>query len=248
MLKRFLSRSLAIGLGTLLVAAPAFAEISEKDFEDAMGRYLQTEKGREGIGQAMEKYVKEAQQRVQEAEFEEMMKAPVKIDVGSSPVKGPADAPITIIEFSDFECPFCKRGASTMDQILKKYPNEVKLAFKHLPLPMHHNAKPAAKATWAASKQGKFWEFHDALFENQAKLSEDFYIKTAESLKLDVEKFKKDMNSPEAEKQVQEDSELGNKYGIQGTPGFFVNGVAVKGAYPFEYFKKIIDRMLAEKK
>lgn len=247
-MKTFLSRSIAAGLAAFLVAAPASAEIAEKDFEDAMSRYLESEKGREGIGRAMEKYVKEAQQRAQEAEFEEIMKAPVKIDPGTSPVKGPANAPITIIEFSDFECPFCKRGASTMDQILKKYPNEVKLSFKHLPLPMHHNAKPAAKASYAASKQDKFWEFHDALFENQQKLSEEFFIKTAENLKLDVEKFKKDMNSPEAEKQIQEDMDLANKHGIQGTPGFFVNGVAVKGAYPFDYFKKIVDRFLAEKK
>lgn len=248
MMKTFLSRSIAVGLAAFLVAAPAFAEIAEKDFEDAMNRYLESEKGREGIGRAMEKYVKEAQQRAQEAEFEEIMKSPVKIDPGASPVKGPANAPITIIEFSDFECPFCKRGASTMDQILKKYPNEVKLSFKHLPLPMHNNAKPASKASWAAGQQGKFWEFHDALFENQQKLSEEFYVKTAENLKLDVEKFKKDMNSPEAEKQIQEDMELANKHGIQGTPGFFVNGVAVKGAYPLEYFKKIIDRFLSQKK
>lgn len=235
---------LLLTFGMAVHGAPAAAQGADAEFDAKMDKYLGSEKGRMALGKAMETYVQESQQRQAEAEMEEMFKNPVKVDVGQSPVKGPADAKVTVIEFSDFECPYCKRGADTVEQILKAYPKEVKVAFKHLPLPFHKNAMPAAKASIAAQKQGKFWEFHDVLFNNQKSLGQDFFEKTAANLKLDVEKFKKDMNDPETEKQVKADMELAQKHGIQGTPGFFVNGVAVKGAYPFDHFKKIIDKHL----
>jgi protein-disulfide isomerase len=205
----------------------------------------------EKIGGAMEKFfqkkqqdaAKEQEQQAQ-AEMEEQFKNPVKMDAGNSPVKGNAAAKVTIIEFSDFECPYCRRGYETMEQLLGMYPNDVKVVFKHYPLPFHKQAEPAAKAAWAAQQQGKFWEYHEMLFKNQERLGTDFYISAAKELKLDADKFTKDMNSDAAAKQVKEDTEIGQKNGIQGTPGFFVNGVAVKGAYPAAHFKTIIDRVL----
>ncbi|MCB0317866.1 MAG: thioredoxin domain-containing protein [Bdellovibrionales bacterium] len=151
-----------------------------------------------------------------------------------------------MVEFSDFQCPYCKRGADTMAEVLKAYPNDVNLVFKNLPLPFHKQAGPAAKAALAAGKQGKFWEMHDRLFNNQQRLSAGFYEEQAKDLGLDVEKFKTDLNDPELEKQLKADMDLAQKHGISGTPGFFVNGVEVRGAMPVDHFKGIIDRWLKE--
>jgi len=247
----FLASYAALAFG--LSASTANADISDADFAQSLDRYLKTDSGMENLGSAMERYFQKRQQdalKKQEeqakADVENQFKNPVKIDVGSSPFKGPANAKVTVIEFSDFQCPYCKRGYETMEALAKAYPNDVKIVFKHFPLPFHQEAEPAAKAAWAAQQQGKFWEFHEALFKNQDKLGTDFYISTATALKLDLNKFKKDMASEAAAKQVKEDSEAGSKNGIQGTPGFFVNGVAVKGAYPLEHFKTIVDRWLKE--
>ena len=133
-----------------------------------------------------------------------------------------------------------------MEAVAKQYPNDVKIVFKHFPLPFHNEAEPASRAAWAAQQQGKFWEYHEELFKNQDKLGSEYYVELAKSMKLDVEKFKKDMASEAAAKQIKTDMEIGQKNGIQGTPGFFVNGVAVKGAYPPEHFKGIIDRWLKD--
>lgn len=237
----------------LMVSTSSQAEISEKDFSAAFDRYLQSDAGVAKIGTSLERYFQKKQQEAMKeqedqakAEAENQFKNPVKMEIGKSPVKGPANAKVTIVEFSDFQCPYCKRGHDTMEEVLKAYPKDVKLTFKHYPLPFHKEAEPASRAAWAAQQQGKFWEFHDVLFNNQDKLGQDFYLATAKELKLDEAKFKADMNSEAAKKQIEEDTELGSKNGIQGTPGFFVNGVAVKGAYPASHFKGIVDRWLNE--
>ncbi len=250
--KGFLAVS-TLFLGTIL--SQANAEIPQADLATAIEKYLATDKGRDSIGQAAQAYFKNLQEQgkkdqelKEQAQLEDQFKNPVNIDIGTSPVKGPADAKVTIIEFSDFECPFCIRGKSTMEEVLKAYPTDVKVVFKNLPLPFHKNAVPAAKAALAAGKQGKFWEMHDKLFDNQKNLTQAFFEKTAGELGLNVDKFKTDMNDPEIDKQIEADKKLAEANGIQGTPGFFVNGVAVKGAYPFEHFQGIIDRWLGKTK
>jgi protein-disulfide isomerase len=179
-----------------------------------------------------------------EADIEKYFANPLKVEIGGSPVKGPADAKVTIFEFSDFECPYCKRGFDVVEEVLKAYPNDVKVVFKNMPLEFHNMATPAAKAALAAQKQGKFWEFHDELFKNQQSISEELFPKIATTLGLDMEKFKADMNSPEVEAQIKSDISIAKALDITGTPGFIVAGIPVKGAYPFEHFKKIIDRSL----
>jgi len=248
--KKFVFFFLALVAGSL-ISTPVRAEISEKDFSASIEKYLQSDAGVAKIGSALEKYFQKKQMEAAKqqedqakADIEEQFKNPVKMDIGKSPVKGPASAKVTIFEFSDFQCPYCKRGRDTMDEMLKAYPNDVKVVFKHFPLSFHKEAEPAARASWAAQQQGKFWEYHDILFNNQDKLGADYYLATARELKLDETKFKADMNSEAAAKQVKEDNDSGSKNGIQGTPGFFVNGVAVKGAYPPAHFKQIVDRWL----
>lgn len=233
---------------------PSDARADDKAFADSMKKYLATPEGQKVLGDTVETYFRKKQQDAMKAEetrskadLEEQFKNPVKIDAGSSPSRGPAGAKVTIIEFSDFQCPFCKKGFDTMEEVMKAYPSDVKVVFKNLPLQMHPQAEPAAKAALAAGKQGKFWEMHDALFANQSKLNPDFYETQAKALGLNIDQFKKDMASPEIEAQIKADVEIANKQGIQGTPGFFVNGVAVRGAYPFDHFKMIIDRHLGKK-
>ncbi len=230
----------------------AAADTNNKAFEQNIEKYLSTESGQQAVGKAVEEYFKRRQadaRKQQEeqvaAQMEEQFRNPVKIDAGKSYVRGPASAKVTIIEFSDFQCPYCKKGYDTMKELEKAYPNDVKFVFKNLPLPFHQQAKPAAIAALAAGKQGKFWEFHDAMFENQDKLGDALYLQTAEKLGLNMDTFKADLNSEEIKKQIEEDTALGSANGIQGTPGYFVNGVAVKGAYPVTHFRTIIDRWIS---
>jgi protein-disulfide isomerase len=174
---------------------------------------------------------------------------PVNIDIGNSPVRGPAKAPVTIVEFSDFQCPFCGRVEPTLSEILKKYDGKVKIVWKNQPLPFHPNARPAAKAAMAvlAQSKDKFWDMHDKMFANQGKLGNDQYEAWAKELGLDVNKFKEDFASNKFDEAIDEDSKLGRSVGASGTPTFFINGKKLVGAQPVEQFSAAIDEALAKK-
>ena len=165
----------------------------------------------------------------------------------TGPSKGPANAPVTIVEFSDFECPFCSRANVTVDQVMKEYGDKVRLVFRHFPLNFHPNAQKAGEASLCADDQKKFWEYHDVLFQNQKALEVDKLKKYAADLKLDTAAFNKCLDSGEKAAQVKADMEAGQKVGVNGTPAFFVNGVLLSGAVPFEEFKAVIDAELAGK-
>ena len=165
------------------------------------------------------------------------------ITVGNSAAKGPENAKVTIVEWSDFQCPFCARAVPLIDQIMEAYPTDVRFVYKNYPLPFHKQAMPAAKAAVAAGKQGKFFEMHDKLFENYNALSDDKYEAWAKELGLDVEKFKTDMASPEVQAQVVEEMKEAGKVGVRGTPTFFINGKKPAGR-SFELYKSIIDEEL----
>jgi protein-disulfide isomerase len=167
-----------------------------------------------------------------------------KVEVGNAPVKGPKNAPITIVAFSDFECPFCSRVLPTLKQIEDQYGNKVKVAFKNQPLPFHANAKPAAAAALAAHEQGKFWEMHDKLFANQRALDRASLEKYAQELGLNVDKFKAALDSGKFNAQIDADAAEGQRLGASGTPTFFINGRTLVGAQPLEAFKRVIDEEL----
>ncbi len=192
------------------------------------------------IKEVLEKYEKEAAEKSKDDEFQKLLADRVEIEIGDSPIRGDKKAEYTVIAFSDFQCPFCKRGDDTIKELQKKYDKKLRYVFKHFPLGFHPEAAPASKATWAAGKQGKFYEYHDKLFENQAKIGEELYVQIAKDLNLNLDKFNKDRASEDAEKQIKADMEVGQKAGIQGTPGFIVNGVKIFGAYPVDYFEKVI--------
>jgi protein-disulfide isomerase len=161
-----------------------------------------------------------------------------------APFKGPSGAPITIAEFSEFQWPFCARVGPTLEQIRKVYGDKVRIVWKHLPLEMHKNARPAAQAAEAASSPGKFWEYHDKLFANQNKLGPDDLKQYAKDLGLNMAQFEKDLLDPGKKKRVDDDMAEARSLAITGTPGFFVNGRFLNGAKPFAEFAKVLNAEL----
>jgi protein-disulfide isomerase len=161
------------------------------------------------------------------------------------PVRGNPKAPVTLVVFSDFQCPFCARVEPTLAEVQKQYRDKVRLVWKHQPLPFHPNALPAAEAAEAAREQGKFWEMHDRLFSSQRELSPDTYERIAKEIGLDVRRFQDATRSGRAKGRIQDDQRVAGRVGANGTPTMFVNGEKVEGAVPFEMLKAVIDRKLA---
>ncbi len=167
-----------------------------------------------------------------------------KVSTKGSPSRGESDAKIEVIEFSDFQCPFCARVYPTVKRIEEEYGENVRIVFKHLPLRIHSKAQDAHAAAEAAHRQDKFWEMHDLIFENQRTMSRENYITYAGQIGLDVERFKKDMASGDVRGKLATDSGEAASLGVTGTPAFFVNGRFLSGAQPFESFKRLIDEEL----
>ncbi len=160
------------------------------------------------------------------------------------PSKGPITAPVTVVEFSDYQCPFCDRVQATLTEVRQKYGDKVRWVYKNLPLNFHPEAKPAAYAALAANKQGKFWEYHEQLWARQASLGEKTYVAIAQELKLDMDKFNKDRASDEVKAQVDADQADAEAMGARGTPHFVINGEAMSGALPAAEFIRVIDAKL----
>jgi protein-disulfide isomerase len=165
-------------------------------------------------------------------------KIPLRAD---DAVRGPEAAKVTIALFSDFQCPFCARVEPTLKALQAAYPGAVRLDWRHLPLPFHPNALPAAKASEAAREQGKFWEMHDRLFEEQASLSDALYARTAKELGLDLKRFERDAAGERISKRIAEDQALAAAVGASGTPTLFVNCRKMVGAQPVEAFKPVVE-------
>lgn len=170
-----------------------------------------------------------------------------KIAVGDAPTKGPEDAPVTIVEFSDFECPFCSRVNPTLAQVEENYGEKVRIAFKQFPLAMHPHAEKAAQAALCAHDQGKFWEMHDAMFGNQQELAVEQLKAKAADLGLDAETFNQCLDSGKHAERVQSDMAEGQAAGVTGTPAMFINGRLVSGAVPYDQISSVIDDELQRK-
>ena len=163
---------------------------------------------------------------------------------------GAAKAPVTIIEYSDFQCPFCSRAATTMAQIMTnpKYKNKVRLVFKQMPLSFHKNAQKAAEAALFAHKYNKFWEMHDLLFDNQSELSEEDLLNYATAIGLSRSRLELALESGEFAEAVSKDAKEASSMGLSGTPTFIINGKLVAGAQPLEKFESAIDEALQNSK
>lgn len=168
------------------------------------------------------------------------------IDLNHAPTRGPASAPVSLVEFGDFQCPFCAESAPVLKKLLAAYPTQIRLGFKHYPLPMHKEAPLAQEAALAADAQGKFWEMYDLLFATQDKLSRDDLIAKARRLELDVSRFTRDLDSHKFKSIVDADRQEGDRLGVDGTPYFFINGHGISGALSFAEFRRLIEAAIKE--
>ena len=166
-----------------------------------------------------------------------------ELPVNNSATKGPDDAPVTLVLFDDFQCPYCARLVPTIEQIMQAYPNQVRVVFKHFPLSMHKFARQAAAASIAARNQGKFWPLHDQLFANYNQLNDEKIRALAASVGLDMERFDKDIQDPALQQEIAADMQLGTSSGVRGTPAVYINGVQLKDR-SLAGFRKAIDAEL----
>jgi protein-disulfide isomerase len=171
------------------------------------------------------------------------------IDISGSPIKGNTAAPVNIVVFSDFQCPFCSRIEPLLAEVLKRNPETVNVVFMHMPLGMHPQAEPAARAAIAAQQQGKFWEMHDALFAaaKSGGLGMENIDKAAKSIGLNMDQFKTDMNSEATKQKVVKDMSAARLAEVNGTPTLFVNGRRVNSPSP-DFIQKMIDQELAKRR
>jgi protein-disulfide isomerase len=173
---------------------------------------------------------------------------PQRVEVAAvGPAKGPENAPITIVEFSDFQCPYCARLAPTVDQVVANYGDKVRVVFRQFPLNFHPFAQKAAEASLCAHEQGKFWELHDAMFQNQQQLAVENLKAKAAELGLNGEQFNSCVDGGKYAQQVATDLQDGSKAGVSGTPALFVNGRFINGAVPYADVAKVIDDELKRK-
>ena len=209
----------------------------------------------EGVTQNVESYItKDGKLFFPQAIEMDTFKAPqiqqpviAEVSEDDDPVKGSDNAPVTIIEFSDFQCPYCgKFYEETLPQITETYieTGKVKLVFRDFPLNFHQYAQKASEAAECADEQGKFWEYHNILFENQDALTIDDLKQYASDLNLDTEQFNECLDSGKYEEEVKSDMEDGSSYGVSGTPAFFINGQLLSGAQPFSAFQSVIEQEL----
>ena len=177
-----------------------------------------------------------------------LLEPPRQKIAADGPTQGPASAPVEIVEFSDFQCPYRLRAHPTVKQVLSTYGDRVRFVYRNYPLPSHPNARPAAEAAQCAAEQGQFWPYYDRLFADQTKLSDDDLKKSAAALGMDAGKFNACFDSHKYKARVDADIQAANDAGVDGTPAFFVNGRMLSGAQPFDEFKRVIDEELAMKR
>lgn len=170
----------------------------------------------------------------------------LELDDGMSPAKGSTKPAVTIVEFSDFECPFCSEVQNTLKQVMQTYGKDVRLVFKHMPLEGHRNSLPAARAAYCAAEQDRFWQFHDALFASR-NLSPALFEEIANDLGLGLPKFRACLDSEHSRTAIVKDIETAKLFRIESTPSFIINGKLIKGAVSLADFQKIIERELSQR-
>jgi protein-disulfide isomerase len=189
-----------------------------------------------------------AQREAEEAEkkgFEDAFTHPLQAAIDATRARGASGARFTLVEYADFECPYCQQAFQTVEELRKKYGPDLRVVFKNLPLPFHPQAMPAAQWLEAIAIQSpeKAWRFHDTLFQNQDKLGGDFFRRTAKELGVDVERCARDAESQAIKDRIAADVDEARRLGFSGTPGFLLNGVPIRGAYPAEHFTAIMRRL-----
>jgi protein-disulfide isomerase len=222
-------------------SAGRFAGISEYEAKQRIRLEMET---REKLG----RYKSSIAELRNKSRVEVLLAAPTlpPVNIASDgPSRGPSDAPVTIIEFSDFQCPYCKQATRTIEEVIRAYGERVRVVFKHLPLPMHAEAFKAAQAAVCADRQGKFWEYHDRLF-NSTDLTAGSLKKQAADLGLNGDEFQSCLETESSRAVVVRDLQQARQADIQGTPTFVINGRVLRGAKGIDDFRKAIDEMLSD--
>ncbi len=230
----WLSLSAPVAANDKLVTRQLEAEVLEiiRSHPEAIWNSLQTYLAQE----------KQQKQQAQQAILQQLKTLPAKV-IGSSPTAGSPQQKIVLLEFSDFQCPYCGLAQDTVKEFMTEHEDEVTLVYKHYPLSsIHPQAMAAATAAIAAHRQGKFWQYHDALFEQQDRLGEEFYQAIARDLNLDLEQFNRDRQSDAALFAIEQDIQLAQTLGIQGTPFFIMNEETFSGAIPLSQIEEIFQR------
>ncbi|MCM2351080.1 MAG: DsbA family protein [Bacteriovoracaceae bacterium] len=220
------------------------AEHINPQVREKIKNYLEMERKKE----AVDKWLAEQTKKTPVEVFIPKPRRPsFPVEVGNAPMTGGKDAKVTIVEFSDFQCPFCAKGADVLKEIKKKYGNKVKIAFKNFPLPFHNHAETAAVAGLCANEQGSeyFWKYHDEMFANQDSLDAEGLKKMAKKVGLKADAFEKCLGENKYLAQVKADMEEGRKVKVKSTPTFFINGKLINGAQPLDVFSEIIDEEMA---
>ncbi|MEM9463580.1 MAG: thioredoxin domain-containing protein [Myxococcota bacterium] len=171
-----------------------------------------------------------------------------RVELGDAPVRGPSDALVTIVMWTDYQCPYCARVQATMAQLEEEYGRSVRFVHKHNPLTFHPRAMPAALAAEAAHRQGKFWKMHDRLFEHPKELTDKNFRRWAKKIGLRAKRFAQDLDDPQLRARVERDQRQAMTLGARGTPAFFINGRFLSGAQPVENFRTLIDQEIAKAK
>ncbi|MEK9130616.1 MAG: thioredoxin domain-containing protein [Patescibacteria group bacterium] len=173
-------------------------------------------------------------------------KTAVPAVTSSDHIRGNKDAKVVLIEYADFQCPYCVRHHPNMEQLMEEYGDQIAWVYRHFPLSFHDDAQPAAVASECANEQGKFWEFADAMFVDGADLGTDFYVSTATTLGLNVDSFKSCLSSGKYDDLIDAQQAAGSAAGVSGTPATYVNGTLVSGAVPYATLKSMVDAALAK--
>ena len=173
-----------------------------------------------------------------------LLEDPVKISIAGDPIRGPQNARVTLVEFSDFQCPFCSQAVPESKKILAKFPKDVRLVFKQFPLDSHSHAEFGAEAALAAQSQGKFWEMHDKLYAGFPDLSRNTVMKYAKEIGLDMKKFTSDLDSHRFQSRVHSEEQEGEVAGVGGTPTFFLNGKKYNGVFDVASLSPLIQKEL----
>ena len=229
-------------LSLLLVGCSQLSQVLDPTFETRVLEIVQTHP--EVLLESLQAYQQEQQHAAEQqqlaratAVLEEMAADPID-SIGNSPSRGAESTNYILYEFSDFQCPYCGRSQATIERFLQQHP-DVKLVFKHFPLSqIHKEALPAAQAAWAAQQQGAFWPYHDALFANQERLGEAYYLELADRLNLDRARFNRDRER--AIDSLQKDIELAQHLELRGTPFFAINSVPLPGAVPLAELEDVL--------
>jgi len=201
------------------------AEVTRRKQAERFGSYMEELKVKHGLKTTLSR--------------PELPRIPVSVD--DDPSKGPATAKVTIVQFAEYQCPYCGKAGESVDKVMEVYGDDVRMVFRDFPLSFHPRAIPAAVAANCAGEQGKYWEMHDKLMADQRSLEEADLLAHAQALQLDLKKWDVCRSDPSQAAEVMKDFEDGQAVGVSGTPAFFINGIMISGAQPFEEFKRIID-------